>query len=81
MKLYTEVYVGSYPDGPKYFVRDVLTSTEPCPLGQRYTSNIDSHINHRAGLHFDINRKVSSYGIVKSKQGPRNVFIRMYGVD
>lgn len=49
MKIYKRIFKGSTLN---YIGRsiDKLVKCDPCPVGERWSANINMHINNRAGL-------------------------------
>lgn len=57
-RILSKVYHGS-THAPFHHVVNRLTPCKPCPLGDRWSSDINKHINTRAGLKLDIKQAVT----------------------
>ena len=78
MRLYQQVYAGTQIRYRRDRLIDcALTGLTTSSVKERYNTDIDRHINQKAGLIQD-SRLCDSYGLVALKNRP-NTYVRMYG--
>lgn len=79
MRLYKQIHKGILGNVQGY-ARDILTynPVKKATVKNRYSSNINVHINNKVGLFMDIKNTVDKYGIIEKNINGKTKYIRIY---